>query len=396
MLRHFACLIALATLPVAPAAAQSLKADEIVSSIAVAAINPPIPVPGADGRVHLAYELHIDNNSRLFVTPNRIEAVDADGKVLGMLDGDALTAMMTSFSGKPPLIPPGGTATVFMDVSFAEGEALPDMVYARVTATREMADGKGNPVPLGKDQPVPATYTFTGAPTPVSGKAVVVAPPLKGKHWVAVNGCCDTVTSHRGEIMPVNGQMRLPERFAIDWVKLDDKGQVFTGGADQLSSYAYYGTEVLSVADGTVVNLYNEADEQVPGEDPKGITTENIGGNMIVVDIGNGAFAFYAHLQRDSLKVKLGDTVKTGQPLALLGNTGNSTGPHLHFHVMDGPSPLDANGLPFTFTGFTGEGVLVAQDEAMEEGKPVKPDTTRLTGKMQTRLPLNNQVVTFD
>ena len=80
------------------------------------------------------------------------------------------------------------------------------------------------------------------------------------------------------------------------------------------------------VADGTVVNLFDGVDEQVPGA-VKPVSTEAIGGNMVVVDIGDGAFAFYAHLQRGSLKVKLGDRVKTGQVLGLLGNTGNSTAP---------------------------------------------------------------------
>ena len=123
-----------------------------------------------------------------------------------------------------------------------------------------------------------------------------------------------------------------------------------------------------------MVNLYDGADEQVPGADAKGITTENIGGNMLVVDIGDGAFAFYAHLQRGSLKVKLGDRVTTGQVIGLLGNTGNSTAPHLHFHVMDGPSPLDANGLPFVFTQFSSRGVVTMSDDndPLEKGDPAK------------------------
>jgi murein DD-endopeptidase MepM/ murein hydrolase activator NlpD len=171
--------------------------------------------------------------------------------------------------------------------------------------------------------------------------------------------------------MAINGQLRVPERFAIDWVKIGEDGLLFTGDVSKLGSYAYYGTPIHAVADGTVVNLYDDADEQVPGADAKDITTENIGGNMLSIDIGSGNFAFYAHMQRGSLKVKLGDRVKAGQVIGLLGNTGNSTAPHLHFHVMDGPSPLDANGLPYVSTGFSSQGVLAkGNDDAIEAGKP--------------------------
>ena len=150
------------------------------------------------------------------------------------------------------------------------------------------------------------------------------------------------------------------------------------------------------MADGTVVNLYDGADEQIPGPHPTGITTENIGGNMLVVDIGDGAFAFYAHLQRGSLTARLGDRVKAGQVLGLLGNTGNSSAPHLHFHLMDGPSPLDSNGLPFVLRRFTSTGVLPVADEgSLDKGKAARIEP-RLTGEHLNRLPMDKQVVIFE
>jgi hypothetical protein len=282
-----------------------------------------------------------------------------------------------------------------MDVSFAAAEAPPPKVLARLAATRQAAGADGKPAPLPRDYPLPATFTMTGAAAEVGKPAVVVAPPLSGKGWVAVNGCCDGVTSHRGAVMAVNGRLRVPERFAIDWVRLDPKGRMFTGDVAQLKSYPYYGTPVLAAADGVVVNLYDGADEQTPGAEAKGITTENIGGNMVVVDIGGGAYAFYAHLQRGSLKVKLGDRVKTGQTLGLLGDTGNSTAPHLHFHVMDGPSPLNANGLPYVITRFSSRGVLApGSDDAIQKGEVAKIEP-RLAGEHEDELPLNNEVVDF-
>ncbi|MFG1341660.1 M23 family metallopeptidase [Xanthobacter autotrophicus] len=379
-----------------PAPAQSLKTDEVYSSIAAQPITAPNPVLGADGRVHLAYELYVTNPTKLFVTLDKVEAVDSAGQVLASLEGAGLRALQTVYAGTDGTIAPGGIAAVFLDVPFARDAKLPERVLARVTATRQEAGPDGKPVPMPANGPLPGTFSFNGAETAIGRPAVVIAPPLRGKGWAAINGCCDALTSHRGAIMAVNGRLRVPERFAIDFVQLDAADRLFTGDVHKLESYAYYGVPVHSVADGVVVNLYDATDAQVPGGNAKGITTENIGGNMLVIDIGGGNFAFYAHMQRGSLKVKLGDKVRTGDVIGLLGNTGNTTAPHLHFHVMDGPSPLDANGLPYAFTRFQGQGVANPDGaNFFEKPVPAEIDRTRLAGPKQDALPLNNEVVDF-
>jgi murein DD-endopeptidase MepM/ murein hydrolase activator NlpD len=68
--------------------------------------------------------------------------------------------------------------------------------------------------------------------------------------------------------------------------------------------------------------------------------------------MGNSQYALYAHLKPYSVTLQVGDVVTEGQKLGLLGNTGNTTGPHLHFQVMDRPSALKTNGLPFVFDCF--------------------------------------------
>ncbi|MFT0859248.1 M23 family metallopeptidase [Ancylobacter sp. G4_0304] len=388
---------ALAVLLALPAAGQSLKPDEVLSSIVVRPLSAPDPVRGADGRVHLAYELAVSNASAWYVRLDRLESVDASGNLLATLSGEGLTAMTHFYAGRDGAIAPGGSAVVFLDVSLDAGATLPAQVSARTTATR-LKEENGTLVPDASDGPAPAVYTFTGAPVVPGPPAVVVAPPLRGKGWVAVSGCCDALTAHRGAILAINGRQVAPERFAIDWVKLQEDGHLFTGHGTRLADYAYYGDPILAAADGVVVNRYDEADEQVPGPDakPTGIVPANIGGNMLVVDIGGGAYAFYAHLQRGSLKVGLGDRVKTGDVIGLLGNTGNSTAPHLHFHVMDGPSPLNASGLPYVFTRFSGQGTLSpGNEDELENGKKARIEP-RLVGAMTDALPLNNQVVDFE
>jgi murein DD-endopeptidase MepM/ murein hydrolase activator NlpD len=78
-----------------------------------------------------------------------------------------------------------------------------------------------------------------------------------------------------------------------------------------------------------------------------------VDGNHVVIDLGGGVFAFYAHLQKGSVDVAVGDRVKRGQLLGKLGNTGNTSAPHLHFHLMEGSSVLCSNGIPYVFDSFT-------------------------------------------
>jgi murein DD-endopeptidase MepM/ murein hydrolase activator NlpD len=135
---------------------------------------------------------------------------------------------------------------------------------------------------------------------------------------------------------------------------------------------------VTEVKDGIPANVPNERAEP--------ITLENVGGNHVVLDIGNGNYAFYAHLQANSLRVKLGDKVRRGQVLGLVGNTGNSSEPHLHFHISNATSPLGAEGLPYAFPSFEIEG----------RGQTWKPTETKgNVEKHIMEMPLQNVVVRF-
>jgi murein DD-endopeptidase MepM/ murein hydrolase activator NlpD len=120
-------------------------------------------------------------------------------------------------------------------------------------------------------------------------------------------------------------------------------------------NYSAYGSEVLAVADAVVAAIKDGIPENVPGPTSRAvpITSETVGGNFVVLDLG-GQFAFYAHLQPGSLRVKSGDRVTRGQVIGLLGNSGNSTEPHLHFHVSTGVSPLGSEGLPYAIAGQSG------------------------------------------
>jgi murein DD-endopeptidase MepM/ murein hydrolase activator NlpD len=137
-----------------------------------------------------------------------------------------------------------------------------------------------------------------------------------------------------------------------------------------------YGAEVLAVGAGKIVFVKDGIPENVPQASAEikpavPLTCETNAGNWIAIDLGNNRYAFYAHLQPNSIRVKVGDKVRKGQVIALLGNSGNAVGPHLHFHIANeyrirGGDLAGNEGLPFVFDSF----VVGGQNHRME--MPIK------------------------
>lgn len=306
-------------------------------------IAPPVAVPSTDGRTHLAYELTLTNTQAGNATLNSLTASAGDARLL-TLSGDNLkywTRILGNSTAPANVIGPGQTAIVWLDVVVDNGKAPADITHSvRVNVSK--------PIP----GLIPADVTQDIAPVTVSDrKPVSIAPPLEGRNWVNANGCCD-ITSHRLAANPINGKLWVSERFAIDYIQLTDDFRLFNGDPTKAESYPYYGTGVRSVGDGKVVSVVDNLPEQLPTKSPTGLPLDQYTGNHIVADLGDGNYALYAHLKPGSITVKPGDQLKAGQQIAALGNSGNTDAPHLHFHVIDGPDPLAANGLPFVIKSF--------------------------------------------
>jgi murein DD-endopeptidase len=224
---------------------------------------------------------------------------------------------------------------------------------------------------------------------------LVIAPPLRGERWLAANGISNR-SIHRRALIAAIGKARIAQRFATDWIKLGVDGQAFHGKPANNANWYAYGTEVLSVSNATAVDVKDGLPENDPTSEKKAIpiTLETGGGNYIILDLGNGYFAFYAHLQPKSLRVKVGDKVSRGQVLGLLGNSGNSDAPHLHFHVADANSPFGAEGVPFVFESFEVQGTVKSLD-VLEGGEGWKPQPNAAVDKRQMETPVENAVVRF-
>jgi hypothetical protein len=378
------------------ARSETVASTDVVAPLVVTPIASPNPVLGTDDLTHLAYEFTLMSFASSGVTIQKVETLDATtSKAIGTMDGDVLAKMLRVNGGiKGVELPAGGSGILFMDVTLAKDVAVPAKLAHRFTlsvAKPPQADSASDHDPTPAP---PQEVTFTTDPLPVGPAAVVVAPPLKGAHWAVGGGCCSPPSYHRSATLPINGSIHVAERFAIDFVQLNGKSMLFSGDMLKVSDYEYFGDEIYSVADGTVVGVQDGLPEQIPGKLPEDATIQMAGGNYVVVDIGNGRFAFYAHMQPGSLKVKKGDRIKTGDVIGLLGNTGNTDTPHLHFHVMDGPSPLLANGLPYAFTAFTGQGRITGE-QPLFTGGVSNVDPAELAGPHKNQLPLNLEVVSF-
>jgi Peptidase family M23 len=387
-------------------AGQAAGADldpDFGSVLAFRVVAPPQPVLGADDRLHLVYELSLVNHSPFLVTLEAVQVLlpEADDAVVHALQGPQLTESLRINGGEQTgtTLGPSHSGYLFLDVTFAKDAVLPHALRHRLDVSlqaRQAPLDDHHGVPLPPDSPFPSTLASIGARTRVvHDTAIVVAPPLKGPRWYVGNGCCAPPSAHRTAVIVTNnGTVHLAQRFAIDFLQLDDEGRLFTGDPTRLSSYPSYGAPVYAAADGIVARTHTGEPDNTPGELPPVVSLRNIGGNYVVVDMGEGRFAFYAHLRPDSITVQEGQRVHQGQVLGLLGNSGNSTAPHLHFHVMDGPEPVGSNGLPYVFRSFDGVGVVTNFD-AVLEGMPALIDPSKLSGSYVTQLPLDTQLVNF-
>ncbi len=334
------------------------------------------------GKWHLAYELHISNMDRWPYTFTGIDVVapGAPDAALASFSGSALEGIFVrpgaskDTTAPPATLAPGQAGVVYLWLTADTLEAIPAAVQHKIV------------VKIGD---YPEAMTVISPVVRVDKNPVVtIASPLEGTSLVAANGPSNT-SVHRRALIPVDGHAYISQRYAIDWVLAYPDGKTYQGDPADNKNYKIYGAEIHSVADGVVTEVKDGIPQNVPNAQKMAvpITLETIGGNHVIVDIGGGRFAFYAHMQPGSPRVKVGDHVKTGEVLGLVGNTGNSSEPHLHFDICDASSMLACDGLPYAFASFEVTG------DASGEGSGVKPVNPPVTRTME--IPAEDEVVTL-
>jgi Peptidase family M23 len=390
--RIFAAFVALvaATAPLGAALATSTPAPaaDAYTPLVQSVMSTPHWFRGVDGHVHLVYELELVNGFQVPVTLESVTIRDPSrGDTVALLSGTDLRASMSLLASPTEpttTVPSSGIGVVWFDITLPNPRALPRSIEHTLTVK----------VPAGL--PVPEIVTYHGAIARVDLRPpVVLGPPLSGPGWIAVGSCCDG--PHRRSIQPVNGRLYLGQRFAIDWNGFDSMHRFVVGNPERLTSWVFYGKPVLAVADAEVVAAVDRFPDQTPNH-PRPVTLEEADGNYIILALGQGRFAFYAHLKPGSVRVRVGERVHRGEVIAQLGNSGSSTGPHLHFQVMDRPSALASNGLPYVFDSFQFVGRIPPLDTKLEDavnaGQPVPVDPTG-AGTRHAELPLGRDVINF-
>jgi hypothetical protein len=359
------------------------------------------PVKGSDGLTHVAFAMQFTNVWGIPATIQSVEVVDPsqDNKVTGVnrvvsIKDEDVTGQVKLLSQPSTMdkanysskLGGGESGVMYFDVTYGDSGAVPCTIALRVHALQP------------ENTHLPES-TVVSPPMKVSMRAaIVLSRPFKGDGWVNGNGCCLEVGPHRFVTNPMNGSLDPSEQFAIDWIKIDEKGKAFRTDGKKSEDWLCYGIDVLAVGPGTVVEAMRDLPDVPPGIAPTNLTVPEIAGNHVILDLGGGRYAMYAHFALHSVTVHVGDHVRAGDKLGLLGNSGNSTGPHLHFQISDRPSTLDTTSLPFVFETMTLQGHTSANLEQIDDYsiKGIALPVDSKGAKPLTRtMPLSRDIIDF-
>lgn len=294
------------------------------------------------GRQYLVYELHLRNMGDAPLDLESIEVLSSDvpgGAPIARFDSERLASLLdprgtrsqAEGAAGPLQLASGRGAVAFLCLAFDRQVPVPGGLRHRVQSGEWTAEG-----------PVIATRS-----TPLR----VLAPPVAGPGWIANGGPGCNASHHRVGLLVADGRAAISRRYSTDWKQVGGTS-TFAGDPLDPRSHHAYGEDVLAVADATVIASTDGLPDNVPrtaaGFSPRlPITLATIGGNDVMLDLGDGQFAYYAHLQPGSVRVKAGDRVRRGDVLGRIGNSGDSREPHLHFQVTDAPERFAAEGLPY-------------------------------------------------
>jgi Peptidase family M23 len=382
----FACVLSLFT-AFAGSPFGRCEVSQQMTPLLLTVHDAPVPFKGSDGLVHLVYEVWLANISSGEADIQDVEVI-GDGAVLQKLDVTSISHCLqpAGLRESSAVLTRGTQSILFLNVILPNGTQIPKQLLHRIKAHYSAA-------PPGQQEIVESGGATTPDPQPV----VQISAPLRGDGYISADSCCDS-TRHMRAAMPINGRVYVAQRYAVDWEQLDAGNRIYSGPREKLESYTIFGKPVYAVADGVVAVVVTGLPEQTPGKYPTNISIEQADGNAIIEDIGGHHFACYAHMQSASIRLHQGDRVKRGQIIGLVGNSGNSVAPHLHFHVMSSELSLASNGLPYQIDEFKITGATPgtkAFDEAEEKGEPVTVTPFSPPQLVKDSLPLDQLIVSL-
>lgn len=349
-----------------------------------------------DGNRYLAYNLFAANWGGEDLRLARLDVEDeASGRVLVSYDATALenpyrqrSTQWVEGQASPEnrALKAGRTAVFTIAVRLEEGTSPPAAIRHRL-----LFEPDSRLRLIRDDGSLSEELVSVSAPLRIDGPApLVIGAPLRGGPWRCGNGL--GLTSDHGAIYASRtARLRVPQRFGCDFLKVDPQGNILPNPfPNEITAGMFYGygEDVLAVAKARVIEVRDGIPEGVPQADgsvrmPVPYTEDTGPGNRVVLDLGGGRFAFYAHFQPGSIPVRRGDRVREGQLLGKVGMAGNATNPHLHFHVGNGPALNGSDGMPYVFRSYTLNG----------RGRPGGDGIQAQS--ISRAVPLQNSIMTF-
>lgn len=245
---------------------------------------------------------------------------------------------------------PRGTGSLYRRIATFEKEETP--------ATFEWTfDAKGRPVAFRVDSTKAAGFSrYLKRETKADLRL-----PFEGEWTVAWGGRTVAQNYH---------VFTTDQRFAYDILMTKD-GETHEGDGNRLNQYYCWEKPVFAAADGVIVEARGDLPDQVRGK----MDEDHPPGNHVVIDHGHDEFSLLAHMRQGSVVVKAGDRVKKGDRLGKCGNSGNTSEPHIHFHLQDRPGfdPGHAQGLPAQFQDYVADGKHVDRGEPTR-GQVIRPE----------------------
>ncbi|MFE5902150.1 M23 family metallopeptidase [Streptomyces sp. NPDC056488] len=372
--------------------------------LTAAVMTEPTRFDATDGKTHLSYELlttsALPGSAR--VRLDRVEVLDVrTHRVVGSLSGRALAGAANPVGDPlpgadgytPPPPPPTPTVipgsqqwVIWLDLALDRGQRVPRVLEHRLSGA--VLTGSGSS---------PFEETVQVTPTDRTEPLNLDAPVRPGT-WYSSESCCGN-THHRRGLAPIDGRFYVPQRFAIDWYRVGERGRTWEGDPARLTSYLSYRQPVVAAAGGRVVEVQDEIPDNVPPVAPPIPPIGETVGNHVTVEVAPGRYLLYAHLTPGSIEVREGDRVEPGRVLGLIGNSGNSTTPHLHFQVMTTPEFFPTDSPPFTFREFRVIGRVAPRiwdDNLGLQPTGVLPITPSPNeGLHRARYPLDREVLKF-
>ena len=344
----------------------------------------PKPVSLSSGKTVLVYELLINNSGRNQPRFVRLSIEDSLGKMIANYTDKTLRAMAKNFSkgmqkSESEAIPVEGGALVLLYLSMDMNEKFPVELVHKL----EFFDATSG---------ISAVKYFKFAPN--RNPPLVIASPVKGDAWY-MDGAIAPDSYHRTATLPYDGQFWAAERYAIDFEIIGKDGRLHHGNMADVKDWHGYAAPIYAASDGIVFSVRDGLNDEVPPIIPNNLPVDQVGGNMVVIAMADGNYAFYAHMIKGRIAVTKGEWVKTGDLLGYVGNSGNSSAPHLHFQISDRQDLLKSYGVPFVIDKFVDRGVAKASEKQYLAGE-LNWAPNGINTQQQNRLPSLNRVSEFE